>query len=152
MSYEIKKIEEEREERNQLDDLVEKLEDIKLRLTPLEPIILKHKFDKEEEVIFDPPLRSKFLIYSKPYEKVIVYNNQSFEVVSIKTHNSSEYYEPALVIRSTTSTFTLPLTFSELLGFLFYSGGYEQIRYRGYEENNELINIILDVGELTYDY
>ncbi|MEM4868060.1 MAG: hypothetical protein QXK54_04555, partial [Ignisphaera sp.] len=42
-------------------------------------------------------------------------------------------------------------SFSELLAFLFYTGGYDQIRYKSYEEDNELINVILDVGELVYN-
>jgi len=153
MSYEVVKIKEETEESDHLDELVNKLDDLKLRLTPLEPLLLKHKIDKEEEIVFDPPIRSKLLIYSEPYEKVIVYNKQLFEVVSIKTYSNPECYEPALTIRSSSSSTssTIPLSFSELLAFLFYTGGYDQIRYKSYEEDNELINVILDVGELVYN-
>ncbi|MEM1694726.1 MAG: hypothetical protein QW456_11010, partial [Ignisphaera sp.] len=135
-------------------NLIKKLNEIYEHLILIEPLEIKYKFSKnEEKIIFDPPIQSNMFIYTQSYDKIVIYDYQLFEVKEIRRHNLGPgSWKLVLVNKNDNYEIEYPVSFSELLGFLFYSGGYEQIRYRGYEENNELINIILDVGELTYDY
>ncbi|MEM4569937.1 MAG: hypothetical protein QXE66_01355 [Desulfurococcaceae archaeon] len=156
MSYKTKKMGSRGEKVGYLDELVEKLEDLKLRLTPLEPLVLNYEIGNKgsrEELVFDPPVRSKLLVYTGPYEKIVIYDRRSLEVVGMRTITTSlMYWEPTLVVKTDDQThFEVMLSFSELLGFLFYSGGYERIRRGEYRGFDELAEVVLDVGELVYN-
>ncbi|MEM0106584.1 MAG: hypothetical protein QXX81_08660 [Zestosphaera sp.] len=62
------------------------------------------------------------------------------------------YWEPGLVVKANDqSLFTTFLPFSEFLGFLLYSGGYERISRGEYRGFDDLAEVVLDVGELVYN-
>ncbi|MEM1693561.1 MAG: hypothetical protein QXU08_08145 [Ignisphaera sp.] len=156
MSYRTKKMVNREEKLGYLDELDEKLNDLKLRLTILEPLILSYGIENKDiskELVFDPPVQSKLLVYTGPYEKIVIYDRQSLEVVGIRANVTfSRYWEPILIVKTNDQTHSeIVLSFSELLGFLFYSGGYERIRRGDYRGFDELAEIVLDAGELVYD-
>ncbi|MEM4584564.1 MAG: hypothetical protein QW611_06275, partial [Ignisphaera sp.] len=154
MSYRTKKRISGEEDEEYLDKLVEKLENLKQQLTLIEPLNLKYdKINSREEVIFDPPIQSNLLIFTVSLEKVIIYDRKLLKVVGIEAVNSySKYPTTALIIKSDNQTdFRFVLSFSEILGFLFYSGAYEKIREGEYRGSTEFAETILDVGEIVYN-
>ncbi|MEM1560230.1 MAG: hypothetical protein QXN35_01630 [Ignisphaera sp.] len=147
----MKKITE--EEQDYTRDLIYRLSKIKDHLIQIEPLEIKYEFSKnEEKIVFDPPIQSNMLIYTQSHDKIIIYDYQLLKVKEIRRHNlKPESWKLVLVSKDSNYKIEYSVSFSELLAFLFYTGGYDQIRYKSYEEDNELINVILDVGELVYN-
>ncbi|MEM4592572.1 MAG: hypothetical protein QW196_04155 [Sulfolobales archaeon] len=100
---------------------------------------------------FLTPVKSKLFVYDGFFGRnIIAYDRRSFEVTGIEIY--FERLRAVLVAKShSIERFYIDsYYFSNLLGFLFYSGAYEKIRMGEYRGSTELAEIILDVGELVY--
>ncbi|MEM1831587.1 MAG: hypothetical protein QXJ97_08685 [Desulfurococcaceae archaeon] len=112
---------------------------------------LRKLFNENElKLEFLAPVKSKLFVCNSFGRNIIAYDRKSFEVTGI--YINFEHLSSALMAKSHSGERTCIrfYYFSDLLGFLFYSGAYEKIRMGEYRGSTELAEIILDVGELVY--
>ncbi|MEM1679526.1 MAG: hypothetical protein QXD20_09895 [Ignisphaera sp.] len=113
---------------------------------------LRKLFNENElKLEFLAPVKSKLFIRDIFSGTIIAYDRRSFEITGIEIN--FEHLSSVLVgkLPSGERTYIDFYYFSDLIGFLFYSGAYEKIREGEYRGSTEFAETILDFGELVYN-
>ncbi|MEM1694432.1 MAG: hypothetical protein QXK07_04290 [Desulfurococcaceae archaeon] len=101
---------------------------------------------------FLTPVKSNLFVYDSFFDRnIIIFDRRSFEITGIEI--DFKRLRTVLMAKSHSGkrTYIDFYYFSDLIGFLFYSGAYEKIREGKYRGSTEFAETILDFGELVYN-
>ncbi|MEM1694044.1 MAG: hypothetical protein QXL19_10095 [Ignisphaera sp.] len=102
---------------------------------------------------FLAPVKLNLFVYNGFFdENIIIFDRRSFEITGIEI-DFKHSKNSVLTTKSHSGkrNYIDFYYFSDLLGFLFYSGAYEKIRDGEYRGSTEFAETILDVGEIVYN-